>query len=185
MPKFKESNLRFLAQNELRYFSEKSEAVLNESERYLPHFDIFLSHSYLDKSIIKGLFIALSKMGYSVYVDWIIDSGLSRSSVNKTTADKIKKRMKQSETLFYATSVNTKQSNWMPWETGYMDSLRDKCAIVEIELDEPSTFETQEYLLLYPFVTNEKINTKQAIYINNRDTKNRIPFSYWKTGLKP
>ncbi|MCC6725782.1 MAG: hypothetical protein IT258_14830 [Saprospiraceae bacterium] len=124
-------------------------------------------------------------MGYSVYVDWVIDPDLDRSSVSKKTADRIKKRMRQSDTLFHATSTNTQMSNWMPWETGYMDSLTDKCAIVEIEMDENTTFSAQEYLLLYPFVTDENGVYTPRICINNRETGNKIPFAEWKNGKKP
>lgn len=185
MPRFKASTLRTYYQSEQRFFSEQKRTMLNESQRPIPHFDIFLSHSYLDRQVIGGLFIALSRMGYNVYVDWIVDPTLDRSSVNKKTADKIKKRMEQSDTLFHATSTNTTKSNWMPWETGFMDSLRDKCAIVEIEVDSSTTFRAQEYLLLYPFASEEGESYNPSIYINNRDTKRKIPFALWKSGLKP
>lgn len=185
MPRFKASTLRNYYTIEQRFFSQRKETMLNESRKPLPHFDIFLSHGYLDKGVIGGLFIVLSKMGYSVYVDWLIDPDLDRSSVNRKTADRIKKRMVQSDTLFHATSTNTQRSNWMPWETGYMDSRTDKCAIAEIELDGNTAFTAQEYLLLYPFVTEENGAYSPKIYINNRENGNKIPFANWKNGEKP
>ena len=186
MPRFTESRLRDLYGRSTNFFIERRSAMLNESKKPNPQFDIFLSHSYLDKEVIYGLFIFLSRKGYKVYVDWVVDKNLDRTSVNKRTADVIKKRMEQSDTLFHATSINTKRSNWMPWETGYMDARTDKCAIVEIITNKYETFKSQEYLLLYPFVTEEiSVNRQSITCINNRDTSNKILFEEWKKGKKP
>lgn len=59
-------------------FSAQNEAHIS--------FDIFLSHSYLDKEDVEGLYIELTRMGFKVYVDWIIDPNLVRTNVTKTTA---------------------------------------------------------------------------------------------------
>lgn len=185
MPRFKASTLRTFYRTEQRFFSEQKRTMVNESQSSRPHFDIFLSHSFLDQNVIGGLFVSLTKMGYSVYIDWIVDPHLDRKSVNKKTADKIKKRMEQSDTLFHATSTHARLSNWMPWETGFMDSSTDKCAIVEVEIDNPTTYQKQEYLLLYPYVTEEGNIYNKSVYINNRDTNNKIPFPAWKLGQKP
>jgi len=76
--------------------------------------------------------------------------------------------------------MNTKKSNWMPWETGYMDAKTDKCAIVEILNNQYTSFKSQEYLLLYPFVTEEYFNSQSITCINDRETKKIIPFKIWK-----
>lgn len=131
--------------------------TLNESKN-LESFDIFLSHSYKDKEYIKGLFIELSSMGYTVYVDWIIDSHLSRTDVNKETVSLIRKRMQQSKSLIYATSENASTSKWMPWELGYMDGDTQRCAILPITDYEKSTFDGQEFLSVYPYVTKESVS---------------------------
>ena len=49
-------------------------------------FYIFLSHSFLDKDEVEGLYIELTNQGYSVYVDWIIDPHLDRTNVTKASA---------------------------------------------------------------------------------------------------
>jgi hypothetical protein len=49
-------------------------------------FDIFLSHSFLDKSEVQGLYQELTDFGYKVYVDWIVDPHLDRANVTKETA---------------------------------------------------------------------------------------------------
>jgi len=98
MPRLTENNLRNLYNQSSRTFSAKRTAMLIESRKPSPKFDIFLSHSYLDKEVIFGLFVFFYNKGYKVYVDWVVDKDLDRTSVNKTTADIIKKRMRQSET---------------------------------------------------------------------------------------
>lgn len=119
-------------------------------------FDIFLSHSYQDKEIIPYLKKTLENLGFKVYVDWINDKFLSRENVDKKTAALLQKRMNQSKSLFYATSENSPNSKWMPWELGYFDGKKNKkVAILPINKDNSSNenFEGQEYLGLYFYVS--------------------------------
>lgn len=132
--------------------TRKFSSVINE-HKYRSHFDIFLSHSYKDKKYIEGLFLELTEKGYSVYVDWIIDPHLQRGNVTKTTVNQIRKRMKQSTSLIYATSENASTSKWMSWELGFMDGdTSGKCAILPITDYEHSTFKGQEFLSVYPHI---------------------------------
>ncbi|WP_276803481.1 toll/interleukin-1 receptor domain-containing protein [Odoribacter laneus] len=128
----------------IQYFSKTSE---------MANFDIFLSHSFLDKEVVKGLYNTLTEQGFSVYVDWIVDPDLNRSFVTKESAEKIRKRMDQSRSLLYAISTNAEMSKWMPWELGYVDGhTRHKCAILPVTKTSESKFERMEYLKLYPIV---------------------------------
>lgn len=45
-------------------------------------YDIFLSHSYLDKIQILALLDLFHEKGFSVYIDWLEDQQLNRSNVN-------------------------------------------------------------------------------------------------------
>jgi hypothetical protein len=54
-------------------------------------FDIFLSHSFLDREEVLGLYYELTSKGFSVYVDWIVDPQLDRSNVTKESASLIRK----------------------------------------------------------------------------------------------
>lgn len=119
-------------------------------------FDIFLSHSYQDKEIIPHLKKTLENLGFRVYVDWINDKFFSREDVDKKIAALLQKRMNQSKSLFYATSQNSKNSKWMPWELGYFDGIKNKrVAILPINKDNTcnENFEGQEYLGLYFYVS--------------------------------
>lgn len=117
-------------------------------------FDIFLSHSFLDKSEVQGLYQELTDFGYKVYVDWIVDPHLDRANVTKETATLIQRRLKASKSLLLAISTNAAMSKWMPWELGYVDGQTNKCAIIPVSKDRipPKSFKGTEYLLLYPFI---------------------------------
>lgn len=116
-------------------------------------FDIFLSHCLKDADLIAGLKAMLEEQGSKVYVDWFVDKQLDRGRVNPETADVLRRRMRASESLFFATSDSSPDSKWMPWELGYFDGLRQgRIAILPLVPSEGSRFKGQEYLGLYPLV---------------------------------
>lgn len=138
-------------------------------------FDIFLSHSYLDRDEVLGLYRELTDMGFSVYVDWIVDADLDRTNVTKATAELIRDRMKNSKSLLLAISTNASMSKWMPWELGFIDGKTDRCAIVPISKDNAnlSAFNRVEYLKLYPYIDISSnilwVNEDATTYISFRD----------------
>ncbi len=145
-------------------------------------FDIFLSHSYLDKKTIFGIYKDFEKMGYSTYVDWIIDPTLDRENITKRTALVLKKRMEQSKCLLYATSDSITDSIWMPWELGYMDGKKEgKVAIFPLSAeDEDDDIELPEYLELYYTCTKEPtVKTKKEVLWINESKKVYVKFKDW------
>jgi hypothetical protein len=122
-------------------------------------FDIFLSHCLKDAEIIAGVKRYLEEQGQSVYVDWVVDKQLDRERVTPATADVLRKRMRQSESMIIATSDNSPESRWMPWELGYFDGFRNgRVAVLPLVASEGQVFIGQEYLGLYPKI--EKLPTK-------------------------
>lgn len=107
-----------------RYFSART--VLNEGRisDSTKQYDIFLSHSSKDETLIAGLKLMLEDLGYSVYVDWN-DSALDPNNVTPETAKILRERMAQCRSLIYAFSENASNSKWMPWELGYFDGLKN------------------------------------------------------------
>ena len=129
-------------------------------------YDIFLSHSFLDKELVLGIKILLEELGYSVYVDWIVDYQLNRHNVTKGTAKLIRERMRSCKSLFYAISNNSESSKWMPWECGYFDGYKQKVAIFPIINSLNEKYNRQEYLALYPYVEKVKgENGNTVLYI--------------------
>lgn len=147
--------MALLKESDLKSYITKSTFVLEgASNRSLDHerFDVFLSHSYLDKDLIFAVKNYLEEHNLSVYVDWIDEQELDRSSVNAETAATLRRRMTQCESLLFATSSNSTSSKWMPWECGYFDGISGKIAILPIAKSDESSFVGQEYLGLYPYI---------------------------------
>lgn len=150
-------------------------------------FDIFLSHSFLDKDEVLGLYRELTEMGFSVYVDWIVDSELDRTNVTKATAELIRNRMKNSRSLLLAISTNAKMSKWMPWELGFVDGNTGRCAIVPVSKDNLtlSTFDRAEYLKLYPYVDRETDKSEKMKLWVNESVDTYVLFDAWIEGKNP
>lgn len=133
-------------------------------------FDVFLSHSIDDAELVLGVKELLEQEGLKVYVDWDTDRHLSRDKVNKQTAELLRMRMKQSNSLIYVATENSPNSKWMPWELGYFDGLRTDCiGILPLQDREHQTFEGQEYLSLYPVVSKGQYsNGAKDIFVESK-----------------
>ena len=127
------------------------EAVAATSDTQM--FDIFLSHASKDAELVLGIKTLLEQQGLDVYVDWVVDTQLDLSSVSKSTAQLLRKRMAQSNSLIYMATASASNSKWMPWELGYFDGLRKRNVAILPLMDRPTdVFAGQEYLGLYPLV---------------------------------
>ncbi|RZK14761.1 MAG: TIR domain-containing protein [Flavobacterium sp.] len=151
-------------------------------------FDIFLSHSYLDRDEVLGLYKELTNRGFSVYVDWIVDPQLDRNNVTKESAELIRARLKASRTLLLAISHNASVSKWMPWELGYADGNTGFCAIAPISKDNltRNSFSGVEYLSLYPYVNHQNDTSgKSQLWIEQSDGQYVILSSWVRNFLRP
>ncbi|WP_311353011.1 toll/interleukin-1 receptor domain-containing protein [Aggregatibacter segnis] len=138
-------------------YSSKLESIV-ESQNNQRQFDVFLSHSIRDEELVLGIVEFLKQMGKEVYVDWIEDRQLSRSSVTPETAETLRQRMNQSSRLLYLATDNASSSKWMPWELGYFDGLKSgKVAILPLVDYSFSSFKGQEYLGLYPALDKDDL----------------------------
>jgi len=148
------NEMKAYAENETSRFNISMESYFNESinqQNRQNHFDIFLSHSSKDKTLILGIKKFIEESGYSVYIDWVDDPQLDRADVNVQTADVLRTRMKQSKFLVYVDSNNATTSKWMPWELGYFDGYKpNKIGILPIRQYSEGSYTGQEYLDLYP-----------------------------------
>jgi hypothetical protein len=187
---------KFLVENDKTF----SSAIVNESRQAKTkysqggtldkdEFDIFLSHSFLDRLTIFGIYKDFESLGYKTYVDWIVDPTLDRNNITKVTAAKIRMRMNQSKCLIYATSFNIVGSIWMPWELGYMDGTKnEKFAVFPLkkEDEEEEDINLPEYLELYYSCSKEKNTKKKEMLWINEDLNTYISFDEWlKKNRKP
>ncbi|MDM1270953.1 toll/interleukin-1 receptor domain-containing protein [Acinetobacter indicus] len=150
------SEMKAYAENETSRFNISMESYFNESikqQNKQNNFDIFLSHSSKDQTLILGIKKFIEESGYSVYIDWVDDPQLDRANVNTKTADVLRTRMRQSKFLVYVDSNNATTSKWMPWELGYFDGFKPKkIGILPIKNKTEDTYIGQEYLGLYPVI---------------------------------
>jgi len=148
-------------------------------------FDIFLSHSFSDKELVLGFKLELESFGYSVYVDWVDDAGLDRTNVTSSNVLLIQQRMAACKCLLYATSSSSSNSRWMPWETGYMDGLKNKVAIIPAVEGVQNSFRGVEYLSIYPFIEKEKMQDTSRSYlwvVDQSDNHYYSEFNGWLSG---
>ena len=188
MALFKESFIRTRATQGRSIYESADSVLLRKSANAsrVQQFDIFLSHSFEDKNIVLGVWLALEDMGYNVYVDWIQDRNLSRDRVTKETAEVLRQRMKNSKCLFFATTSGSSTSKWMPWELGFKDGHNQKAAILPIVQFETQSYSGQEYLGIYPYVTEDAISggVKKHLWIRQSSTC-YILFEEWLNGNQP
>jgi hypothetical protein len=198
MALFQEAHLRNIAtrrvNNDSRYSYEGNtrdsieKSLLLESYQVFNagknDFDIFLSHSFSDKNLILGLKIKLESYRYSVYVDWIDDFSMDRTNVTASNVKWIKQRMRASKCLLYATSSNSSNSKWMPWETGFMDAFTGKVAIIPIVTSFQYTYAGNEYLGSYPYVEEEVIQNSSKSTLWVTDQADRLLYTRFDLWLK-
>ncbi|HUI90624.1 MAG TPA: TIR domain-containing protein [Chitinivibrionales bacterium] len=181
---YKRSYLQRIASQSFTILNEiKDEALasVKTASTKLTTFDIFISHSYQDKKTIFGIYKELTSLGYSIYVDWIVDKELDRDNVTKETAQLLRTRMKQSKSMFYAISNNSKTSKWMPWELGYFDGHNGKVAVFPVLEDNELTFNPPAYLRLYPLVDKAQAKgTGQEFLWINYDKEESRKYETWR-----
>jgi len=162
---FTQAEARKAAQQAIGGRRSARDALNDEQRNYkeTDRFGIFLSHSMRDAELVLGVKVLLEKEGQKVYVDWIDDQALERDCVTAKTADVLRKRMRQSESLLYIATENAPKSKWMPWELGYFDGFKNGGVAILPVLDKSdSPFEGQEYLGLYPIITREMLTHSKA-----------------------
>jgi hypothetical protein len=174
--------------NSLNEERKQRQVVTKNKEIYSSKksYDLFLSHSYLDKKLVYTLVDIFNKAGYNIYVDWMVDTQLDRTVVNRETAKVLKGRMDDCKGLAYVSTSNTVNSKWCPWELGYSDGSKNgRCAILPIMETEYGEFKGREYLGLYPYIDYEKNRSAHDydFWVNDpQNEKKYINLSSWLEG---
>ena len=175
-------------QNREQFEKQSTTYVLAETikQRTVTCFDIFLSHAYSDRAVVIGLYNILKGLGFSAYVDWIHDPQLNRQQITPTTADVLRRRMQQSKSLIYATTVNSGNSRWMPWECGFFHGHDGHVAILPVLATASTPFTGQEYLGLYPFAQKGPGTGRKSLRIHSQVNQlSAVEFDLWIAGTKP
>jgi len=182
-----ESRIRERAKKATGYY-KSALSILNEhltKQTSVTRHDIFLSHSYDDKELILGVALTIEDLGYSVYLDWRDDPTLDRKKVTKETAETLRARMKASRCLLYSTTDHYSESKWMPWELGFKDGDNARVAILPVSRSQTTAYQGQEYLGIYPYITDENDTTgKRRLWVR-RSTTCYVVFDSWLEGAEP
>jgi len=112
-------------------------------------YDVFLSHAAADAHDADAVRHLLLAANFRVYCDRYDDPALDRSHVTSATAERLRKRMRQSNSMLYVASARAPVSKWMPWELGFFDGVRGKVLIYPINEEAVTAAEGQEYLSLF------------------------------------
>ena len=168
MPYFTKREARAAARSTViaKAHSVKSAAQILREDRQAAEdtesFDVFLSHSITDADLVLGIKRLLEARKLKVYVDWDTDGQLDRRTVSPETAAVLRRRMGQSASLIYLATEAASTSKWMPWELGYFDGLRGgQVAIMPLMENENDQFSGQEYLGLYPEISQDTYMNSQ------------------------
>jgi hypothetical protein len=149
---------------------KSADQVLSEAKASVDDaFDVFLSHSSAEPpDILLGVKAILEDRSLRVYVDKYSDPQLSPDKVTRETAEILRRRMRQSNTLLYVYSRHSKMSRWMPWELGFFDGIKGSVGILPVTQNQEETFKGEEYLNLYPHVdiATRTGGTENVFWIN-------------------
>lgn len=156
-----------------------------QKQSFATSHDIFLSHAFDDKELILGIAWTLEDLGYTVYLDWRDDTSLDRKNVNPATALKLRERMRKSKCLLFATTENTSTSKWMPWELGFKDGQSNRSAILPVQATSPDDFRGQEYLGIYPYITQQRSQGGQERLWVRRSRTCFVVLEEWLAGQEP
>lgn len=92
----------------------------DRSVQGLKYYDVFISHSSIDKSYVRQVVKEANAIALNCYVDWTADNDfLKRSMVSDYTKEVLKVRMKQSKKLLYLSSDKSRSSQWVSFELDY------------------------------------------------------------------
>lgn len=158
-----ESMLRSAARDVYRNKTASEYLIESQNLEIEKKYDLFISHSFLDKDIIVGLSYYFNECGYRIYIDWIEDKDLDRECVTAKIANLLKQRIRQSEGLAYVATDNITNSKWCPWELGFADGMYGKACILPI-MD--TSFRGMEYLGLYPYLEYVESWVKKDFYVH-------------------
>ncbi len=189
MTVFTESAVRARARLEMTERSESATAIITEKilrQKSIAKFDVFLSHAYNDQELISGTVLSIEDLGYSVYIDYRSDPMLNRSQVTPKTAGVLRERMRNSRCLFYSVTPSAKVSMWMKWELGWKDGHNNRTAILPIKAERTNSWNGQQFLGLYPYVTHDTIGGLNKLALWIRHSKScYVRFDYWLDGKDP
>ena len=147
-------------------------------------YDLFISHSYMDKELVEVLYKMFEESGYEVYIDWKEEKLQNRENVSADTARILKNRINSCLGLSFIATGNIVNSKWCPWELGYADGKKNRAAILPITKEEVYEYNGLEYLGIYPYITYSKIQNSNIYEFWVHDVKDKNKYTTLKKWLE-
>ncbi len=141
---------------EVRRAARRAPAATMAAPPLQEEYHVFLSHTFTDADLVRGVWQLVKDLGFRPYADWIDDPQLDRRAVTKETADLLRSRLKRCRSLLFVVSDQSAVSKWMPWELGYFDGFNGQVGIFLIR-ETGEEINGQEYLDLYPKYTPDTL----------------------------
>ncbi len=164
-------------QNEVNKYSSLNKfSLLLESRKFdnNKNYDLFISHSFMDKQLVEVLYKKFEEAGYKVYIDWKEEKLQDRENVSSETAKILRERMNRCSGLSYIATGNIVNSKWCPWELGYADGKKNRAAILPILNSGSNEYKGLEYLGIYPYIDyNASTNGKYEFWVNDPKDRNK------------
>jgi len=116
----------------------------------------------------------------------ILWSVVDRRQVIHATAERIRERLKHSNSLIYAFSENARHSQRMPWElVGFFDGPKGRVALLPVVQVDVNSYHGSEYLGLYPYITDQldRLNHPRSWVNSGPDLY--VEISAWLNGSPP
>ncbi len=125
-------------------------SIVRKAETRSPAGSTFLSHSSKDVDLLPGAIAILEAHGAQVYVDKK-DEELPPTT-SRETASILRNRIKQCSKFILLTTVNSKDSRWVPWELGLADGFRQSSNVAifpGVDSTRDHAWSEREYLGVY------------------------------------
>lgn len=117
-------------------------------------YDVFISHSSLDKKAVQKVKNILNDYNKLVYVDWISDTDfLKRGYISIYTELALKKRIEQSKSIVFIKTNNSVDNNnniesyWINLELEYAKKLNKKITYIDFNILQGSEIEKELSLI--------------------------------------
>lgn len=115
-------------------------------EQALKRYDMFVSHSSMDREIIRKLISYENDQGIFAFCDWMNDSDyLKRTLLCEATLHVIEYRLDKSDTLIFVRTPSSIQSVWCKYEINYFYKLGKPMYVIDGDAISQGFFEISEF----------------------------------------
>jgi hypothetical protein len=157
-------------------------SVVRKAQTRSPQGSTFLSHSSKDVDLLPGVIAILEGHGAFVYVDKKDES--LPPTTSRETATILRGRVRQCRKFLLLTTVNSKDSRWMPWELGLADGYKsptNAAIFPSVDTAGDYAWAEREYLGIYDRVVHGSLQgyPSPVFMVYNQEKRVATELSAW------